>query len=129
MRKAILILAGITLLGSTLGITGCATTPYNRLGYKFIGRNEDSKLVRRNNDLYIEKINGSDSRRITNTPETCEDLACFSKNGEYILYAHYIITYIPLKSNYYIYYYQPTDGDDSQRTEVDASEFYSLKAK
>ena len=71
-------------------LTGCATTPYQRLGYEFIDRRGDLRLVKRDNDLYLEKFDGSESKRVTYAPDTCEHKVCFSKNGKFILYAHYI---------------------------------------
>jgi|GEM_PF-3342676 hypothetical protein len=88
-----------------MGLAGCATTgsavqnTQNEIGYeKFYDAHGDYKLVGRNNDIYLEKLDGSESKRITHTPNTLEMGANFVADGKYIVYteegtyAHFLIT-------------------------------------
>ena len=81
----------VLFIGASLfGLNGCATTgsyavkgtDYNQ----FYDTNGEYKLVGRNNDIYLEKLDKSESKRITNTPSITERVADFSKDGKYILY-------------------------------------------
>lgn len=84
MKNIVLILLCIVLLGL---VSGCATVPVSNIGYeKFYDSYGDHKLVGRNNDIYLEKLDGSESRQITHTPNNKERLAWFTKSGDYIVY-------------------------------------------
>ena len=78
-----------------LALGGCATTGYatggrNEIGYeKFHDSYGDQKIVSRNNDLYLEKLDGSESRKLTNTPDLLELWPRFIENGKKIIYAEW----------------------------------------
>lgn len=117
-----LFLAGAYLTG-LIGLGGCATTgsavqnTQSEIGYeKFYDSYGDYKIVGRDNDIYLEKLDGSESRRITNTSSIKEDFAIFSKDGNYIAYhentdRHYII-----RSN----------TDDRERKEISFDEISNI---
>lgn len=103
-------------------LTGCATTG----GYEYEGHRwaqlGEHKIITKNNDLYIEKIDGSESRRLTHTPELIEG-GRFVSGGKYFVYNE-IKSYLDTHPKYYI---MPTDGDDSQRKEISLQEFENLR--
>lgn len=83
----------ILLFTGLIGAVGCATVPStmqrSEIGYEqFYDSQGDYKLVGKNNDVYIERLDGSESRQITHTPSMKEGYAYFTKNGKYILYAY-----------------------------------------
>ncbi|MDD5584219.1 MAG: hypothetical protein PHV55_04090 [Candidatus Omnitrophica bacterium] len=87
--KSTILFLSVIMAGVVFGLTGCASleSPQkNHIGDTFIATNgKDSKLVRRNNDLYLERLDGSDSKRITVTPAVYES-AMYSSNGKHIIY-------------------------------------------
>lgn len=87
MREISLLLIIIFLVG----LSGCATagsTMRKDVGYEqFYDSQGDYHLVGKSNDVYIEKLDGSESRQITHTPNMKERYAYFTKSGEYILYS------------------------------------------
>jgi hypothetical protein len=88
-EKSTILFLSFLLAGLVFGLTGCASLKSperNHIGDTFIATNgKDSKLVRRNNDLYVEKLDGSNSKRITVTPAVFEN-ATFSSNGKNVVY-------------------------------------------
>jgi Tol biopolymer transport system component len=115
----ILLVAGLT------GTNGCAGIPVNnvqnQVGYeKFFDSQGDERLIEKNNDLYLEKIDGSESRRITNTPKIKERTAYFSKNGRYIVYFDETI------SDGYGAYLVQTNEDDSRKIKISEDEARKL---
>lgn len=87
----ILILIGLAALCG-LGSGCAATSSYaeenykTNLGYEsFYDLKGEYKLVGKNNDIYLEKIDGSESRQITHTPQVKEASSAFSSEGNYII--------------------------------------------
>ncbi|MGD9014699.1 MAG: hypothetical protein PVI33_01565 [Candidatus Omnitrophota bacterium] len=147
MKKFALLLALPLFLG------GCATESQytkitetktkeqieeERLGYQFKDRSGDLRLVMRNNDLYIEKIDGSDTRRITYSPAVMEYFANFSKDGRYVFYTTANSKdemYAKIIDGYYVgvgkhFFLQSVEEDDRNRNEISFGEYWSfLKEK
>lgn len=111
----------IILAGSVLGVSGCATTGsavQNNLGYEFLDSYGDYKIVRKDNDTYLEKLDGSESKRLTHTPDVYED-GYFVSRGKYIRYRE-----THGKSGRY--FVISIDGDDSNRKEISLEEYLKL---
>ena len=113
------ILVGLSLMG----LAGCAT-PYadrakriTEVGYEFFDMREDQRLVGRNNDVYFEKEDGTESKRVTYTPNTPEQAAFFSKDGKKIVY---------LETNENKSYKINIDLDEKSRKQISAEEHNSL---
>ena len=129
MRNITLILIGI-IAGAyfigLMGLGGCATTGSvtGGVNYGFMDRKGEERLVKKNNDLYIENLDRNEGRRITNTPDIEEWRAFFSKDGKQILYSTEVSHFFGLDYNHYR---QPVNGDDSQRIEIDFKELLNLK--
>ncbi len=127
-RGAAGLLVGIGLMG----LAGCATTgnyaAENNMGYEeFFDSRGNYKLVERNNDLYFEKIDGSESRQITHTPSIKEHGAFFGRDNKYILYCEDVPDYFAnIRGKYYRINF---DGDDSNRKQISLDEFASLIQK
>jgi len=127
-KDATLVLLGLSLLG----LGGCATTENyaaeNNMGYEqFFDSRGDYKLVERNNDLYFEKIDGSESRQVTHTPSIREAGAYFSRGGKYILYIEDVFNdYTQTRGKHYRINF---DGDDSNRKQISGDECASLIQK
>lgn len=90
MRKISLVLLIIGLMG----LSGCVTAPVssmqNQVGYeKFYDSNGEFRIVARNNDLYMEKFDGSGNMQITNTPNEREDGAFLQGNKIAFSVGHY----------------------------------------
>ncbi|MDD5195045.1 MAG: hypothetical protein PHQ96_05155 [Candidatus Omnitrophica bacterium] len=82
----VVIVAVCVIFFTTSGCAGIGDAQNNHIGDTFIATNgRDYKIIRRNNDLYIEKLDGSDAKRITLTPAIYES-AQFSSNGKNIIY-------------------------------------------
>ena len=98
--------------------------------YAFMDKSGDMKIVLKKGDLYIERLDGSGSRKITHTPNIAEKKAYFSKDGKYVCY-------ISLKEEVsdwrkpdnYTWYIQSIEEDDSQRREVSEAEFLAFIEK
>lgn len=80
----------LLLLGaSLLGLSGCAalySVDHNVHQDEYFDSYGDYRLIERNNDIYVEKLDKSESRQITHTPQTKEKSAWFTKKGTYIVY-------------------------------------------
>lgn len=117
MRKITLFFLWLGLMG----LAGCATTSefavHNEPNYRFLDSYKGYRLVERNNDIYLEKLDGSESRRITNTPNINERYATISKEGEYIAYEED-------RGGYYNaqYYLIKFNSDDSIRKRISLEE-------
>ncbi len=125
MRKISLFVLGASLLCAGVGLSGCATishTAENKVDYEFLDSQGDYRLVERNNDIYMEKLDGSESRQITHTPNVREEFALFSKTGKYIL----IEERYNLESNPK-YYLIKFDSDDSTKKEIPGDEAVALE--
>ena len=117
----------VLLIGaSLLGLNGCATTgSYAVSGTdyeQFYDTNGIRRLVNRNNDVWIEKLDGSEKRQITHTPNIREDEAYFVLGSSHIVYGK--LNYAqPYLSKVYLV---PVDKDDNARKEISMSEATSL---
>jgi hypothetical protein len=121
-RGATYFLVGLALLGAS----GCATTGYTggkRVNYEFCDKYGEYKLVKKNNDLYIEKLDGSESRRITNTPNIREGTARFISEGKYIIYSEVPKIGWGITGSYII----PRNSNDKDRKEISRDEFFALE--
>ncbi len=108
---------------------GCATPFYTseeaRLEHKFFANYGELRLVSRNNDIRLEKLNSSDEgRQITHTPSLTEGKAFFVLSGKYIVYDEEHCC--PFERDFFII---PADSDDSQRKEITVSEWLSWWAQ
>lgn len=113
--------------GSVLGASGCATTggyaeSNSNIGYeKFYDSYGDYKLVQKNNDVWMEKLDGSEApKQITHTPDKLESIAFFSVNSKYIFYSenktpNYIIGEGP-------HYLIPMGLNDERKKEIGREE-------
>jgi hypothetical protein len=111
-------------------LVGCATTDnwgtdaWNKERYREIIKESAEerikdiyngyKLISENNDLIIEKIDGSEKRKITSSPYITEHMGFISKDGKCILYRTTDETYS--KDDFFI---QPFDKDDSNKEKID----------
>ena len=103
-----------------MGLAGCATTgQYEMHAWAQKG---EYKIITRNDDLYLEKLDGSDSKQLTHTPAKTNTYARFVADGKYIVYGE--INSNGVGSRYYII---PADSDDSQRKEISEQEFVGLR--
>lgn len=120
-----MLLLGLYIAGTT---SGCATTSgyagsQTGISYaKFYDSHGEYRLVRKNNDVWKEKLDGSESTQITHTANVTEDRADFFVNGEYIGYAEKV--YSP--SFHKVYFLVPAKSDDSQRKEISVMEYIDL---
>ena len=95
-------------------------------------RKGDLRLVNRDDDLYIERSDGSQSRRATNTPDVIELGAKFSANGQSIVYSttasRYDKTVTTMIKDALVtgdhFYIQPVAQDDTARTEISSEEYF-----
>lgn len=124
--------AGLLVGLGLLGMTGCATTGEyatnnsSEIGYeKFFDSYGDYRLVRRNNDVWIEKLDGSESRQITHTPNVKEERADFSKDNNYILYLEYHYRDGEGRDHGKAYRTK-RNSDDSTKQEIGGSEYMDL---
>lgn len=104
-----------------MGLAGCATTgQYEMHAWAQKG---EYIIITRNEDLYLEKLDGSESRRLTHTPTYVEANARFVGQGKYIVYGENNGSAFDTGRGYII----PADGDDSQRKEISEQEFIGLR--
>lgn len=117
----------LLIIPALLGISGCATTGYatggrNEIEYeKFHDSYGDQKIVSRNNDLYVEDLDGKNSRRITHTPSVKERYATFSKDMNYIVYTEDYGSFDKRR-----HYLIKADSDDSERREISFDELFEF---
>jgi hypothetical protein len=126
MAKCLLpfVFAGSVGLGGCATMNGTGQNTQNEIGYeKFYDSYGDYKLVGRNNDIYLEKIDGSESKQITHTPHIVEIEAQFSVNGKYIVYETQDLFFI---SPIFKFYRVPINRDDTNRQEISKKEAQAL---
>lgn len=122
----------VTVLTIGLLLAECATThpiAWGEVKYIFFDRIGEMKLVSRENDLYIEKVDGSDKRKITSTSEIFERDAFFSKDGRYVLYETDESKYLMkgVADIKYSRFLQPVDENDSKKIEIDEFMYRDFK--
>jgi len=92
-KGTIKVLLSLMFVGSVLGASGCATMGsgvQSNIGYdEFYDSYGDYKLVKRSNDIWMEKLDGSKSKQITYTPNLEEGNVFFTSDGKYIAYFEY----------------------------------------
>jgi len=88
------------------------------LYYEFLDSYGEYKLLRRANDLYIEKLDGSESRKITYTPNNYE-VGYLIEDAKYLLVAETQLDGKTIK-----YYVIPSDKDDTKKKEIIIDEYY-----
>lgn len=122
-RGSAYLLLGASLLGSAF-LGGCATTSgtmQKDVGYEqFYDSQGDYKLVGKNNDIYLEKLDGSESRQVTHTPNVKERAGYFTKTGNYIIY------WDETTPDGYGAYLVKTEEDDSKRIRISEDEGYKI---
>lgn len=122
MQKFII---GLLLGASLLGLNGCATVGAVQNGsmdYDFLDSYGEYKALRRNNDIYLENLDGSISQKKTNTPNIWENECSFRANGKYLIYSE------ELPDNQKKFYVQDTSTYwVVDRREITEKEFLSFK--
>lgn len=111
-------------------VWGCSAKTTD--GGEAMDRRGDLRLVSRDNDLYVERANGSQSRRVTNTPGIIEIGAKFSADGQSIVYStttsRYDKAVTAMVKDALItgdhFYIQPVKEDDAARTETSSEEYF-----
>ena len=99
----------------------------NAMYDKYFDSYGDYKLVERNSDLYIEKMDSSESRRITNTPNVEESHATFTKEGNYIAYIEAVPYGVdPRKASCYIVKFL---DNDSMRKPISSDEVADISQR
>ena len=141
MRNITLILIGLgflTLLGSGCATAGVNNKEQSKPNYEFMDAYEEYEIFERNNDLYLEKKDKSEIRRITNTPKIREVSAVTVNDGKDILYSviekkmiNYAVT-DPTRGTIVIiegdkFYSQPLNGDDNNKEIIDWAKFFHYK--
>lgn len=136
-RGAGCLLIGTSLLGSAL-LGGCATIDNNGLSYydkrvldkimqeareevaqkRFKDSYNGFRIISENKDLYIEKVDGSEKRKITNTPELPETWAFITKDRGYIIYRTTDNLFLSDR-----YFSQSLNKDDSNKVEISEEEY------
>lgn len=114
--------ASLIIGAGLIGLSGCATVGAveSRLDYdRFYDTNGEYRLVGRNNDVWIEKIDGTEKRQITHTPKVQESIAFFAYDNKYIACSEYGWG----ASKMFIV---PINKDDNESKEIPQSEFESL---
>lgn len=109
------------LLGvSLMGVAGCETfcPPIDTTQPYFLESREDWKLYKLNNDLYLEKLDGSENKRLTFSPGEMEWPVRFIRDGKYVVYCE-------MKNGSEKYYIQPVEKNAEDRKEIRGDEFVS----
>src|SRR3989338_1510399 len=105
---------------SFIALTGCSGLGMFN-GYTWTQRGE-YKIITRNDDLYLERLDGSDSKRLTHTPDKISSSARYVVDGKYIVYGE--ANSNQFSSKYYII---PAEGDDAQKKEITEQEFLGFR--
>lgn len=120
--------AKMLILGASLmGLAGCATTggiKQNNTDYKFLDSYNGYRVIERDSDIYLERLDGSESRRITNTPDVKESFATISKDGNYIAYNE--VCGNEWEHQNHKYYIIKKENDDNSRKQISFEEMRKL---
>jgi len=148
-RGAGCFLIGACLVGSALGLGGYANalaaesnenanSREERYVERVFDETEGYRLVRRNNDIWREKSDGSEKQQITHTPNILELWASIIKTskGEEMIYTEWTgepdlrTNIIPAEKIKYVNAYLVKKGkDDSERIPIGLDKFYELRDK
>lgn len=90
-------------------------------GTYFFDRLGDLVLIGKEKELYIQRIDGSNRKKITSTPDITELDAFFGYGGRYVVYkAEKKKSAFDKKPHYkYKYFMQPIDENDLKKREID----------
>ncbi|MFH1459988.1 MAG: hypothetical protein ABIG64_06415 [Candidatus Omnitrophota bacterium] len=114
-RINILMLVMLTFLASGCGQkVMLASGGYNQ----HFARYGNYNLVSKNSDLYMEKIDGKETKRLTFTPKQKEDFAFMVSNSGYVAYS--VIEDIKKPKKYYL---QNVDANYKTREKITEKEF------
>ena len=122
---AIILLTAVIFLAQTINIPDILAQTksyfYDRIG--------ELMLVGESKDVYIEKIDGTERRKITRTPDIYELDAFFGFGGTYVVYKaeKKKSAFDKSAEHTHRYFMQPTDGDDMKRVEIDEFLYADLK--
>jgi len=94
-------------------------TEYDKLYDSYAGY----RLVSRHNDIYLEREDGGESRRITQSLEIHEGACYFLLEGEYIVYKENKNKYDYASDRYFI---TPKSEKFKKRDEISLQEFVEL---
>jgi hypothetical protein len=117
----------LIMLASLTGLPGYINVANAAAGdVDYVNSCGEHRIVRINHDLYIEKLDGSERRQLTNTPDIEEGGAFFTKDGKYIVYFEGEPTADSRidsqdRQNYII----KSDGNDSMRRKISFNEAYN----
>jgi hypothetical protein len=130
MRRLASFLFGAYLVESALFWGKCAIAGDNEAknktvgaDYEYLDSRGDYRLIEKNKDVYIEKLDGSEGRQITHTPDIEESGAQFSKDGKYIIFT---VRADPKEAYSFKCYLIKRDSDDSTRKEISRVEALNL---
>lgn len=99
-----------------------------KLGYKFLGMKENKELILKDNDIYLQKIDGTGSKQITHTPQLKEHTAVFSADGNYIIFVERYDA--PRgKDPIFEYFVIKSDSDDSTKREITLDEAVQIEGR
>lgn len=131
MKKLFALVGVIVLISSLCFIFGCASKDkIGGGGYKHhFAQYGKYNLISKNNDLYIEKIDGSGSKRLTFTPKFREDFAFIVGNSGYVAYSVYENSSKIDLSKPNRFYIQNMDMDFKSRKRISEEEFNSYLLK
>lgn len=123
MRPNIVLVLGLALVA----LSGCVTEGSYGDGGNYEGhlwaQQGENKIVTRGKDLFWEKLDGSESRQLTHTPDVWDMAARLVGEGKFVAYCE-SKSYYDLHPKCFII---PATGDDSQRKEISEQEFIGLR--
>ncbi len=125
MKKILGLVCLTASISSLCFISGCASRDTIGSGgytHRF-ARYGEYNLVSKNNDLYIEKLDGRDSKRLTFTPKFKESFAFIVGNTGYVAYSVYEGSAKIDLSKPNRYYIQNLDLNRSSRKRISEDEF------
>ena len=120
--KKIFAIVGLSSMCLIAGCGGRATIASGGYNHYFAKYGEYN-LVSKNSDLYMEKVDGSKSKRLTFTPKFKEDFAFIIGNSGYIAYSVYETTSKMNLSKPNKYYIQNMDMGPRSRKSISEKEF------
>jgi hypothetical protein len=98
-------------------------------GAYFYDRYGDLMLVGRDNDIYIDKIDGSESRKVTSTPDLIELDAFLGLGGRYVLYKteKKVSVFDKTHDYQFEYFMQKIDDTDLKKTRINDLVYRDIK--
>jgi len=123
MRNKFICFSSLMLVLLSVSCSGCsaAKKELRRADDKIFTRYGDLELVRKNNDLYLQKTDSSKPLRLTFTPQIKENSAFISSSSGYLVYSAFEM---PGKSEFY--YIQNMDIGIRSRKKINQKEFNRL---